>query len=233
MLYTRRLPRDARAVTKLRKLLPFSCLALATPAAAQVDHDLSGWLNLTATGKIHDKLIYFAEIQPRVSRDRGDVEQLLLRPAIGVQATRNLQLYLGYVHVEEPAANRNEERLFQQATLFVRDLPGELQSRTRLEQRWRSDGRDTQWRLRQMLRYEYPVRPKLAPMVSIEGFWALNEVDWKRYDGFDQVRTFLGVEIGLKGRSTIEAGYLNQIVDQPGAAARMNHVASVSVFFRH
>ena len=54
--------------------------------------------------------------------------------------------------------------MFQQATLFVRDLPGELQSRTRLEQRWRTDGRDTGWRLRQMLRYEYPVARKIAPM---------------------------------------------------------------------
>ncbi|MGJ3627785.1 DUF2490 domain-containing protein [Sphingomonas sp. MMS24-JH45] len=102
-------------------------------------------------------MIYFAEIQPRVSRNLADVDQLLLRPAIGVQATPDLQLYLGYAHVEEPAAKQNEERLFQQATLFVRDVPGELQSRTRLEQRWRTDGRDTGWRLRQMLRYEYPV----------------------------------------------------------------------------
>ena len=208
-------------------------LAVATPAAAQVDHDASAWLNLTATGKVSGKLIYFAEIQPRVGNDVSEVEQVLLRPAIGVQATRDVQLYLGYAHVAEPAANRNEERLFQQATVFFRDLPGELQSRTRLEQRWRSDGQDMQWRLREMLRYEYPVTPKLAPMASIEGFVALNSPDWRAREGFDQLRTFVGVEVGLKGRSTIEAGYLNQIVDLPGAASRMNHVLSVAVFFRH
>ena len=208
-------------------------LLCASPAAAQVDHDLSTWVNLTATGPIAGKLIYFAEVQPRVGNDISDVEQVLLRPAIGVQATPNLQLYLGYAHVEEPAAGENEERLFQQATLFVRDLPGELQSRTRLEQRWRTDGRDMQWRLRQMLRHEYPVARKLAPMASVEAFVALNEPDWRPRSGFDQLRTFVGMEIGLKGKSTIEAGYLNQIVDRPGPASRMNHVLSLSLFVRH
>jgi hypothetical protein len=207
-------------------------LFAATPATAQVEHDLSGWLNVTATGPVSGKLIYFAEIQPRVSRNADGLDQLLLRPAIGVQATPNLQLYLGYVHVEEPAAGENEERLFQQATLFVRDIPGELQSRTRLEQRWRTDGRDTGWRLRQMLRYEYPVAKKVAPMASIEGFVALNSPDWRPRSGFDQLRTFVGVEVGLKGKSTVEAGYLNQIVDRAGPAARMNHVLSVNVFIR-
>ncbi|NJR78372.1 DUF2490 domain-containing protein [Sphingomonas corticis] len=221
-------------MSPIRHLLTLAAaLALATPAAAQVDHDLSTWVNLTATGPIAGKLIYFAEVQPRVGRDAEDVEQLLLRPAIGVQATPNLQLYLGYAHVEEPAAGENEERLFQQATLFVRDLPGELQSRTRLEQRWRTDGRDMQWRLRQMLRYEYPVARKLAPMASVEAFVALNEPDWRPRSGFDQLRTFVGVELGLKGTSTIEAGYLNQIVDRAGPASRMNHVLSVSLFLRH
>ena len=150
-----------------------------------------------------------------------------------MQATPNLQLYLGYAHVEDAPTRQNEERLFQQATLFVGDVPGELQSRTRLEQRWRTDGRDTGWRLRQMLRYEYPVARKLAPMVSSEVFVALNAPDWRPRWGFDQIRTFVGVEFGLKGRSTIEAGYLNQIVDRPGPASRMNHVLSVNVFLRH
>jgi hypothetical protein len=220
-------------MSPIRSLLAAASLLLATPAAAQVEEDLSGWLNLTATGPVSGKLIYFAEIQPRLSRNLDGVDQLLLRPAIGVQATPNLQLYLGYAHVEEPSAGQNEERVFQQATLFVRDLPGELQSRTRLEQRWRTDGRDTGWRLRQMLRYEYPVSETVAPMASIEGFVALNSPDWRPRSGFDQLRTFVGVEVGLKGKSTIEAGYLNHVVDRPGPAARVNHVLAVNVFVRH
>jgi hypothetical protein len=83
-----------------------------------------------------------------------------------------------------------------------------------------------------MLRYEYPVAKKVAPMASIEGFVALNSPDWRPRSGFDQLRTFVGVEVGLKGKSTVEAGYLNQIVDRAGPAARMNHVLSVNVFIR-
>lgn len=206
---------------------------LAVPAAAQTSHDEQVWVNATVTGKIKDRLIYFAEVQPRIGDGVSRLEALLLRPAIGWQVTKRLQLYQGYVHVEEPAADRNEERLFQQATWIVPGLPvGELQSRTRLEQRWRSDGDDMQLRLRQMLRFEYPVAKKLAPMVSVEGFFALNKPDWRARDGFDQVRTFVGAEVGLKGRSTIEVGYLNQTIDQSGRAVQMNHVASVTLFVR-
>ncbi len=204
-----------------------------TPAAAQTREDEQVWINVTAMGSIKDRLIYFAEVQPRVGDGVSRLEALLLRPAIGYQVTRRLALYMGYAHVEEGPADRDEERLFQQATWTVPGLrSGELQSRTRLEQRWRSDGRDMQWRLRQMVRYEHEIVPRVAALGSAEAFFAFNKPDWRPRSGFDQLRSFAGAEIRLKGRSTIEAGYLNQLIDLPGRAKQVNHVASIALFVR-
>ena len=53
----------------------------------------------------------------------------------------------------------NEERGFQQRNWTMgKPWGGELSSRTRLEQRWRSAGDAMGWRLREMLRYEKPLR---------------------------------------------------------------------------
>lgn len=62
---------------------------------------------------------------------------------------------------------------------------------------------------------------------------ALNNTDWGAKGGFDQIPTFLGAELGLKGASTVELGYLNQVIDQRGGNTRINHVASISLFLRH
>ena len=92
------------------------------------------------------------------------------------------------------------------------------------------------WRLREMLRFEKPLREgsdAVNALVYAEGFLALNSTDWGARSGFDQLRSFAGVEVGLPGASTLELGYLNQAINQRGGNSRINHVASVTLFFRH
>jgi hypothetical protein len=89
-------------------------------------------------------------------------------------------------------------------------------------------------RLREMVRLEIPVaRNGLAVLGYAELFLALNDTDWGARSGFDQLRSFVGAEIPLAGKSTIELGYLNQTIDQPAGRRRMNHALSLSLFFRH
>jgi len=89
------------------------------------------------------------------------------------------------------------------------------------------------WRLREMLRYEKPLgRTAVNALIYGEGFVALNSTDWGAKGGFDQLRGFAGAEIGLGGASTAEIGYLNQLIDQRGGNRRINHVASITLFFR-
>ncbi|WP_336971459.1 DUF2490 domain-containing protein [Sphingobium aromaticiconvertens] len=212
----------------------------ALPAQADTSSDEQAWVNLTAMGSVSGNLVYFAEWQPRMGDGISRLDQMLLRGAVGWKLSSNVTLYQGYAHVVMPLEGRkdvNEERSFQQLSWTLgKPWGGELSSRTRLEQRWRSDGDDMSWRLREMLRYEKPLKPgsdAVNALVYSEAFVALNSTDWGAKGGFDQIRTFLGAELGLKGASTVELGYLNQIIDQRGGNTRVNHVASISLFLRH
>ncbi|BBF70351.1 DUF2490 domain-containing protein [Sphingomonas bisphenolicum] len=218
-----------------------ACLALlSNPSRAATSQDEQFWLNLTAMGSVKDELVYFAEIQPRIGDGVSRVDQSLFRGAVGWKFSPSLTLYQGYAHVVAPiegGKDINEERSFQQLSWTLgKPWSGELSSRTRLEQRWRSDGDDMGWRLREMLRYEKPLRADsdaVNALVYAEGFAALNDTDWGARSGFDQLRSFVGAEIGLPGASTLEVGYLNQIINQRAGNMRVNHVASVTLFVRH
>ena len=224
----------------------FLCLLAAcwafpvSHAQARTTEDEQLWVNLTAMGPVSGKLVYFAEVQPRLGDGVSRLDQLLLRGAVGWKLSPNLTVYQGYAHVTLPvdgARDVNEERSFQQVSWIMgKPWGGELSSRTRLEQRWRSDGNDMGWRLREMVRYEKPLRPgsnAVNALIYGEGFIALNGTDWGAKGGFDQVRGFVGAELGLGGASTAEIGYLNQYINQRRGNARAHHVASVTLFFRH
>ncbi len=211
----------------------------AAPAAAQTTHDGGVWVNATLMGRVEGKLVYFAEVQPRVMESASRMTQLLLRPAIGYEVSKDLTLYQGYARVIDPIENgtdRQEDRLFQQATWNIGKIGRlEVQSRTRFEQRWRNDGDGMSLRVRQMMRFEYPLKPgtkRLAALGWSEAFVGLKSADWGGVTGFDQLRTFAGFEIPLAGKSTLEAGYLNQTRDAAGSRVNMAHVASLTLFVR-
>ncbi|MDV5822268.1 DUF2490 domain-containing protein [Sphingobium naphthae] len=212
----------------------------AAPTRAATSEDEQFWLNLTSMGSIKGDLVYFAEIQPRAGDGVSRIDQALFRGALGWKLSPAVTLYQGFAHVAVPVdggQDVNEERGFQQLNWTMgKPWGGELSSRTRLEQRWRSDGDDMGWRLREMLRYEKPLRTgsdALNALVYAEGFVALNDTDWGARGGFDQLRSFIGAELGLPGASTLEVGYLNQLINQRGGRSRVNHVAAVTLFFRH
>lgn len=227
--------RLVRALTSAFGLIPLAW----PPAQAATTQDEQIWLNLTAMGPVSGDLLYFAEIQPRIGNGVSRIDQTIVRGAIGWKLSPSLSVYQGYAHVMLPVRDGrdvNEERSFQQVSWTIgKPWQGELSSRTRLEQRWRSDGGGTGWRLREMLRYEKPLKPgsdAVNALVYAEGFAALNSTDWGQRAGFEQLRSFAGAEIGLMGKSTAEIGYLNHYVDQGGGDSRMNHVAAVTFFFR-
>ncbi|HEX8485056.1 MAG TPA: DUF2490 domain-containing protein [Sphingomonas sp.] len=212
--------------------------SVAAPVTAQTSEDHQVWVNATLFGSISDKVVYFLEAQPRFGSEASRLEALLLRPAIGWKLSKRVTVHQGYVHVILPiegGRDRNEERSFQQL-LWTRPIGArfEVQARSRFEQRWRSDGDQMGLRLRQMIRGEMAVaRPGGVALIgSVEGFAALNDTDWGVRSGFDQVRSFAGVEIPVGGRSTVEAGYMNQVVNQPGARTRVNHIAALNIFIR-
>ncbi|MDZ7896242.1 MAG: DUF2490 domain-containing protein [Sphingobium sp.] len=207
---------------------------------AQMSEDQQVWVNLTAMGSLKDRLVYFAEVQPRSGDGVDRLDQLLLRGAVGLKLSPALTVYQGYAHVIVPrdaARDVNEERSFQQISWQIaRPFGGELSGRTRFEQRWRSDGDDMGLRLRQMIRFEKPLRTDAKgpnALLWTEPFIALNDTDWGARAGFDRVRSFGGLELPLGGASTAEIGYLNEYINQTAGRSRMNHIASITLFFRH
>lgn len=224
---------------RLARALLACTAVVASPAFAETAHDEQAWVNLTAIGSVSGDLVYFAEVQPRFGNG-ARLDQLLLRGAVGSKLSPSVTLYQGYAHVVsaiEGGRDLNEERSFQQLSIALgKPLGGELSSRTRLEQRWRSNGSGMGWRLREMLRYEHPLKAgsdAVNGLVWTEVFVALNDTDWGARSGFDQLRTFVGAEVGLPGASTVELGYLNQTINQPAGRTRMNHAASVTLWYRH
>lgn len=213
-------------------------LLCASAAAAQTTTDEQVWVNLTAMGPVTKDLVYFAEVQPRTGNGVSRLDMLLLRGAIGTKVAEGATLYQGYARVITPIEGGRdlaEHRSFQQLSWTLgKALGGEFSSRTRLEQRWRNDAPGMGLRLREMLRYEAPLKQGGGPsaLVWSELFVALNDTDWGAHGGFDQIRNFVGLELPVGGASTIEAGYLNHYVDQAGPRSRMNHVASLTLFFR-
>lgn len=224
----------------IRHLLAALIVAgMASPAAARTVEDEQVWLNGTVMGTLQNSNVaYFVEVQPRFTDGASRLGQLLLRPAIGWKVSDAVTAYGGYAHVVnkvEGGRDRNEERLFAQLSWTLPKMGGgTLSSRTRLEHRSQSNGNDVGWRLREMIRYVHPLGKANAirALVSTEAFVALNDTDWAVRGGFDQLRTFIGLEVPLPGRSTIEAGYLNQTVNAVGGVTRVNHVASLSLFVR-
>lgn len=223
----------------LKRVAAVLTLLHVVPAAAQTTEDAQFWLNVTAMGRVSENgPLYFMEIQPRLSGG-AKTEAVLLRGAIGLQATPRLSIYQGYSRILLPVegpGDRGENRSFQQVMWNAgRVGPFDFSTRTRFEQRWLSDGDDMGLRFRNMLRFRLPLRRDRTGIGLLgwsETFVALNDTDWGARKGFDQQRTFAGFELPAGGRSTVEAGYLNHYVDQGNGAARMNHVASLTVFIR-
>ncbi|MCP1469695.1 hypothetical protein J3E64_001377 [Sphingobium sp. OAS761] len=208
----------------------------AHPASAAEDEQF--WIQAIAQGDVDGPVVYFAEIQSRFGADANGLDQMLLRAGLGIRLNGAITLYQGYAHVRtsQPSVGETREhRSFQQLNWSLARFGGSrLSSRTRLEQR-RVEGRDgTGWRMREMLRLAVPLSDGgVAALGYAEAFFALNETGWGARKGFDRVRSFAGLELPLSGRSTMEAGYLNQYGRQRARADDMDHVLLLTLQLRH
>lgn len=225
-----------------RFVLPLlSTLALAAtpaPVSAQASgHDAQLWINTTLFGSVGD-VAFFAEVQPRFGNGISQLDQLILRPAVGWKVTKDLTLYQGYAYVEDHGTGPVlvENRSFQEVNWKIGEYNGlKTSSRTRFEQRWRSDGKDVAFRARQQFRVAAPLFEG-ADSVSLVGwsetFIALNDADWGPKAGFDQLRTFAGLEVPIGGKSTVEVGYINRLIKSSGSGLQTDHIVSLNLSIR-
>lgn len=215
----------------------FLAALFGASAHAETRHDEQVWFQTVAQGPVVGDIVYFAELQPRFGNGASELAQILIRPAIGVRVSDKVTLYQGYANVRTrpaPGVETIEQRSFQQVNWSLGKPGGvALSSRTRIEQRWLSNGDDMGWRVRQMVRAAVPVKQggKVALLGWVEGFAALNDTDWGARAGLDRLRSFAGLELPLSGKSTVELGYLNQFV-KGAARDQMDHVIAVNLMLR-
>lgn len=223
--------RALRTLLKVVLLSTVPCL----PAIADTEDDGRIWLNLNAQAQLPiENLNAYFEFQPRWREDGEEFDQRLIRPALFYKLTPQASVWLGYANVlthRLTTGTTDEDRLWQQFQYNHKLTNGiTLQSRTRLEQRWLSNGDDVGHRVRQLFRVTRPFAslPDLSLVGWDEVFVNFNETDWGAQSGFDQNRAFIGLGYAFTPRLRVEAGYLNQYVETP-TIDRLNHVFATTV----
>lgn len=192
--------------------------------------DFQVWTNLTATGPLYSQpspFKYWLETQPRMGEDATRLSQLLVRPGLGYELTRNSSAWVGYawIYTTQPFSPFpfTENRIWQQF-LWFKEFKGytplKLVLRTRLEQRFFQHVGEVAWRARQFVKTEIPFSAdsKWQIVLSEEFFLNLNNFNNIENQGPDQNRFFIGLRYPLKPYLNAEIGYLNQMsnqVDQP------------------
>lgn len=218
-------------------LVSLTLLAAFPSAASAQEQDGEAWASFWAFGPVSGKLLGWVDGSLRMS-DRGtDSPTVLIRPLVGVQATRKLSLWGGYTFTANNPIGRatvNEHRAVQQAMWNLGKVAGgTLVSRTRLEQRWVEGRAGTGHRLRQMLRYTTPIdRQNTQFVLSSESFVAFNSTPFGQAAGFDQVRNFVGLNVPLAPKLTADIGYMNRYVRRRDAEDRIDHIVPVTLIAR-
>jgi hypothetical protein len=209
--------------------------------------DFRLWTPVYLTVNLPSKFLAYMEVNPRIGDDVTNIDQLLLRPAIGYKLTENLSIWQGYAwvgnfnqrHTPPQSPFFEENRIFQQV-IYTQKFSGfKFMSRTRLEERWIEHADGTALRFRQMLRLAYPlpIASDWALVGYDEIFINLNAVGVPAGKGpgagIDQNRFFLGINKTFNQYFNVDIGYQNQMINSrqlPGNANLINHIFLLQFF---
>lgn len=224
----------ADPVRKTLMIAASVCAALtAAPACADTDHNSQAWLAVNTVRTLSERFDATLELHTRVDDSLTGLTQLLVRPSLTYKLRPSLTLTAGYLffrHDPETGQTTNEHRIWEQIGYTIAQKDGGLRvtGRTRLEQRFTNNG-GTGWRIRQQTRIDAPFHAtsKVNAVVWNETFFGLNDTNWGARAGFDQTRTFVGINLPLTGKVRLEPGYLNQFIARRGPNV-MNHVVAVN-----
>ncbi len=214
-----------------------SCIfAWGTYAWADTIHDGQIWFPIYNTITFPNKFRGWVEVNPRFGDDFSEIDQLLLRPALGYQIAKKFSVWQGYAWITNYRPDfTDEHRLYQE--LDYRDSFSHLRvfSRTRLEERFIRDAVGTALRAREMIRLDVPFGEHnvWAGVVYDEIFVNLNSIRNGPDSGIDQNRVFVGINRKVNEYLHVDLGYQNQFINSPGSdvADKMNHIILIQMFF--
>ncbi len=201
-------------------------------ARAATEHDGQLWFPLYNRLHLPSNFRGWVEVNPRFGDNVSEIDQLLLRPAIGYQVSPSFSVWQGYAWVTnyEPRF-RDEHRLYQQLS-YRRSLSRvRIFSRTRFEERFIRNAIGTALRAREMVRSDIPFGPNKhwALVIYDEVFVNVNTIRNGPNSGFDQNRFFIGVNRRLNDSLSVDFGYQNQAINTKGPNT-MNHIILIQWF---
>ena len=217
-----------------------AAIALTSSLACAQRTDLGAWFAFAGQGSLPSsldapRLRWWFDGHLRYFEESNGFATSIFRPGIGYRLGDHTTVWVGYAWIRnDPVSGAfDEHRAWQQLTWSKSYDWGTPFLRTRLEQRFDERGDDTGLRLRQFVRWTYPlVRDEsLGVRVWDEVFVDLNDTDWGQDIGLRQNRAFagLGWTLDERRRHTLEFGYLNQHLFRDGADDDSNHILSITL----
>lgn len=228
-------------------LLALSPINTSAQSSRIKDFNQNAWFMYLGSNKLSDKWGLHTEMQLRRHDIVKDPQQLLLRTGLNYNITDNSMFTLGYGFIETypygefPAAdNFIEHRLYEQLQLKGNIARVGLTHRYRLEQRWVQSPVTSEYtylnRARYMLRATLPL---VGPTTEAkEPYLAVYDEVFVGFGNniqrniFDQNRAYVALGFKLSEAASVEAGYLNQIVQKPnGTVFEHNHTLQLGLFY--
>lgn len=204
-------------------------------AWAKVDHDGQLWVPVYNRFTLFQDWQGWFEINPRFGDNISQIDQLLIRPAVGYQVTPSVSIWQGYAWITNYLPSfRDEHRLYQQLSYRRTLSKVRIFSRTRLEQRFVRDAGGVAIRAREMLRLDIPFSDEhvWGLVFYDELFVNVNTVDSGPEGGFDQNRFFMGIRRKVNRYLSFDLGYQNQTINTsgPNLADTMHHILLMQWF---
>lgn len=219
-------------------LLPFGVFA-------EEEHLFGQWTAAFINGKFGKdspwNYMFEANIRssqyPKAFHNEGyDIGSVPIRLGFGYQIDKENSVMGGYLFQfsEPPYAKYSvyENRVWQQYQ-NVQDFKedGKLQFRSRLEQRTVTTSDDVGIRIRQQIKYSYPMNKTWGFAISEEAFVNCNTVNFGPVAGFDQNRFFIGPYVQLNQDIKVEIGYQNVFISKDLVDDQMNHIMAINLYY--
>ena len=222
----------------LRLFLLFSLLG-HQPSHATIKYSKL-WGLLSYNGH-YGALLYLVEPQLRLVNHSEVLEQFLNNTGFGYALNPELQVWLGQTfanfagnnEVTEDVANNDstEYRLWQQMLWQHEQKFGQIQVRTRLEERYSLENAPWSLRLRSRPSLRLDLSEHHAIVIFDELFINLKQVDWVVTNTLDQNRLAIGVLQRLNPNTSFTVSYFNQYIFR--TPAESNHGIIINVIFQY
>lgn len=217
-------------------------LFFSNKAYASSDHylndDFGYWTPVYLNVPISNKFRGQFEVNPRIEQNGTHINQLLIRPSIGYNLSKNWSVWQGYAWVTNYLPSFvSEQRIWQQLLYekhFERFPRFSLINRLRTEERFIQNINGAPFRIRNMLRLQYALDKdkKWSLVLFDEPFINIGSHDKGPQSGVDQNRLFAGINRKINSHINIDAGYLMQYINVPNSGVdKLNHNILVNFYF--